>query len=213
MPRQNRVTPDGQLIATTARGLFMGNRGILHNDNQEIVKPFAHKAWIICRLSFKERRRAVMQPGNYTELFFLDEATALAAGHRPCFECRRAEAEAFRAAWLTGNPQYNFGRSVKAGELDKILHEERLTKAYYIKDRQKKTYTAVLNTLPNGTFILRQERPFLLWEDHLLPWSPDGYGSPQPQPRGVQVEVLTPSSTVAALAQGYAPALHESASV
>lgn len=95
MPKQNRVTPDGQIIATAARGSFMGNRGILHNDQQEIVKPFAHKAWIICQLRFKGRRRQLMQPGKYTELFFLDEATALAAGHRPCFECRREAAQAF----------------------------------------------------------------------------------------------------------------------
>ena len=162
MPKQNRVAPDGQIIATEARGAFMGNRGILHNNQQEIVKPFAHKAWIICLLSFKGRQRQVMQPGNYTELFFLDEATALAAGHRPCFECRRPAAEAFRAAWLVGNPQFGFGHSVRAGEMDKMLHVERLTKAFYIKDRKKKTYTAVLDTLPNGTFILWQERPYLV---------------------------------------------------
>ncbi|MCB9006410.1 MAG: hypothetical protein H6656_03390 [Ardenticatenaceae bacterium] len=211
MAKQNRVTPEGNIIASATRGTFMGNRGILHNDQQEIVKPFAHKAWIICLLSFKGRQRQVMQPGNYTELFFLDEATALAAGHRPCFECRRPAAEAFRAAWLVGNPQFGFGHSVRAGEMDKMLHVERLTKAFYIKDRKKKTYTAVLDTLPNGTFILWQERPYLVWEDALLPWQPAGYGSPLSRPRGKQAAVLTPPSTTAALAQGYQPALHESA--
>ena len=211
MPKQNRVTPDGQIIATSARGTFMGNRGILHNAQQEIVKPFAHKAWIICRLSFKGRRRKLMQPGKYTELFFLDEATALAAGHRPCFECRRAGARAFKDAWLAGNPQLGFDDSVSVRELDGVLHAERLTDAYYIKDRKKRTFLVALDTLPNGTFILREERPYLVWEDALLPWSPAGYGSPQSRPRGVQTAVLTPPSTVAALAHSYLPELHESA--
>ncbi len=213
MPRQNRVSPTGQIVATLARGTFMGNRGILHNVHQEIVKPFAQKAWIICQLSFKGRRRELMQPGKYTELFFLDEATALAAGHRPCFECRGAAAEAFRDAWLAGNPQFGFGDSVKAGEMDAVLHAERLTKSYYIKDRQKQTYTAVLNTLPKGTFILLAERPHLVWEDALLPWTPSGYEPPQVQPGADLVTVLTPRSTVAALAQGYASELHQTASV
>lgn len=212
MPRQNRVTPDGQIIATQARGAFMGNRGILHNDRQEIAKPYAHKAWIICQLSFKGRRRALMQPGRYTELFFLDEATALAAGHRPCFECRRAAAEAFRAAWLAGNPQFGFGDSVKVGEMDAVLHAERLTEAYYVKDRKKQTYTAVMQTLPNGVFILWKERPYLLWHDALLPWTPAGYEAPVSRQEG-SVVVLTPPSTVAALAHGYVPTVHESADV
>lgn len=213
MPKQNRVTPEGQIIATSARGIFMGNRGILHNVQQEIVKPFAHKAWIICRLNFKGRRREVMQPGNYTELFFLDEATALAAGHRPCFECRRAAAQAFRAAWLAGNPQLNLGESVKAKQIDEVLHVERLTEAYYIRDRQKRTYTAVLNTLPRGTIILWQERPYLVGQDALLPWTPAGYEAPVVRPKEAQVVVLTPPSTVAALTHGYIPVLHKSAKV
>jgi hypothetical protein len=213
MPKQNRVTPDGQIIATPARGTFMGNRGILHNDQQEIVKPFAHKAWIICQLSFKGRRRALMQPGNYTELFFLDEVTALAAGHRPCFECRRAAAEAFRNAWLAGNPQFGFGDSVKVGEMDVVLHAERLTEAHYVKNRKKRTYTAVMQTLPNGTFIWWQERPYLVWHDALLPWTPAGYETPISRPQQGQVNVLTPPSTVAALGHGYMPTVHESADV
>lgn len=213
MPRQNRVTPTGQIVATDARGTFMGNRGILHNDKQEIVKPFAYKTWIICQLSFKGRRRKLMQPGKYTELFFLDEATALTAGHRPCFECRRSAAEAFRDAWLSGNPQLGFGDSVRAGELDAVLHAERLTEAYYIKDRKKRMYTAVLKTLPNGTFILREERPYLVWEDALLPWTPAGYDSPIARQEEAQVTVLTPPSIVAALAHGCVPVLHKSAGV
>ncbi len=211
MPKQNRVTPTGQIVATNARGIFMGNRGILHNEQQEIVKPFAYKTWIICQLSFKGRRRKLMQPGKYTELFFLDEATALAAGHRPCFECRRSAAEAFRAAWLAGNRQLGFGESVRAGELDKVLHEERLTEAYYIKDRKKRTYRTELGTLPNGTFILWEERPFLVWEDALLPWTASGYEPPVARSGSDAVTVLTPPSTVAALANGYVPELHPTA--
>ena len=213
MSKQNRVMPDGQIIATVARGTLMGNRGILHNKKQEVVKPFAHKAWIICLLSFKGRRRELMQPGNYTELFFLDEATALAAGHRPCFECRRAEAQAFRDAWLAGNPQLNLGDGVKVKQIDEVLHAERLTEAYYMKDRKKRTFTAVLQTLPNGTFILREERPYLVWQDALLLWTPAGYETPVTRPKEAQVTVLTPPSTVAALAQGYVPMLHKSANL
>ncbi|MBK8904119.1 MAG: hypothetical protein IPM53_23270 [Anaerolineaceae bacterium] len=211
MPRQNRVTPDGQIISTPARGTFMGNRGILHNNRQEIVKPYAHKVWIICLLNFRGRHREVMAPGSYTELFFLDEATALAAGHRPCFECRRAAAEAFRTAWLAGNAQFGFGDWVKVGEIDAVLHAERLTEAYTIKDRKKRTYTAVLQTLPNGTFILWEERPYLVWQDALLPWTPAGYETPVSRLKKDQVVVLTPPSTVAALAHGYVPKLHKSA--
>lgn len=211
MSKQNRVMPDGQIIATVARGTFMGNRGILHDAQQEIVKPFAHKAWIICLLSFKGRRREMMQPNNYTELFFLDEATALAAGHRPCFECRRVAAQAFRDAWLAGNPQLKLGVSVKVKQMDEVLHAERLTAAYYVKDRQKRTFTAVLQTLPKGTFIMERERPYLVWQDALLPWTAAGYETPVTRPKEAPVTVLTPPSTVAALAQGYVPMLHKSA--
>ncbi len=205
MPKQNRVAPAGQLIAVDARGTFMGNRGILHNAQQEIVKPFAHKAWIICQLSFKGRRRQIMRPGNYTELFFLDEATALAAGHRPCFECRRAAAQAFRAAWLAGNPQLNFGEAVKMGEIDTVLHAERLTEAYFIKDRRKRVFTAVFSQLPNGTFIQHNNAPHLVWQEALFPWTPAGYQPPLPRPTSGKAVVLTPRSTVAALAYGYVP--------
>lgn len=210
MPKQNRVMPDGQIIATPARGLFMGNRGILHNEHEEIVQPYAYKMWIICQLSFKGRQRKLMQPGRYTELFFLDEATALAAGHRPCFECRRAAAEAFRTAWLAGKSQLN---SVKAGEMDAILHAERLTDDYYKKDKKQRTFTAVFDTLPNGTFIHYAGKHHLLWEDGLFPWEPAGYGPPIRRPRGELVLVLTPPSTVAALAEGYVPVVHDTLSL
>lgn len=211
MTRQNRVTPTGQIIATPARGMFMGNRGILHNAQGEITQPYATKLWIICQLSSKGRRRKLMQPGKYTELFFLDEATALAAGHRPCFECRREAALSFRQAWLAGNPQLNLGELVGSGEIDAVLHAERLTGGYYKKDKRQKTHTAVLHSLPNGTFIWREERPYLVWADALLPWMAEGYGKPVQRAGSELVTVLTPASTVAALAHGYQPQLHPSA--
>ncbi len=210
MPKQNRVTPEGQIIATTARGHLMGNRGILHNSQQEIVKPFAHKAWIICQLHFKGRRRQIMRPGNYTELFFLDEATALAAGHRPCFECRRQAAQSFRNAWLAGNAHLNVGDSIRAAELDRVLHAERLTEAYYIKNKQKRLFTADFASLPNGTFIQHQGASWLVWHDALFSWTPDGYGSAKLRPKAGLAVVLTPRSTVAALAHGYVPQRHAS---
>ena len=208
MTKQNRVTPFGDIVAVPARGLFMGNRGILHNEKQEVERPFRLKAWIICKLDFKGRRRAIMSPGRYTELFFLDEATALAAGHRPCYECQRDRSLAFRAAWVAGNPQHVDIPNPKISVIDNILHAERMTKSWFIKDRRKKTYDAAIDALPNGTFIAQNETPLLVWNDSLYPWTPAGYGSPQTRPESGSVTVLTPPSTVAALTHGYVPILH-----
>ena len=210
--KQNRVTPFGTIIATPERGLFMGNRGILHNDRQEIVTPYVSKAWIICRLHFKGRKRTLMSPGSYTELFFLDEATALAAGHRPCYECHREKALAFRAAWQKahGRPDE---KPLKMRNIDAILHDERLTPGRIKKNRSQQTYTAVYDTLPNGAFISVEKRPFLIWNGLLFPWSPGGYENPIPLSSHEQVIVLTPASTVRVLTHGYAPVVHDSASI
>ncbi|HEY0652814.1 MAG TPA: hypothetical protein VGD65_06790, partial [Chryseosolibacter sp.] len=108
---QNRVDPFGSIISTAARGTWMGNRGVIHNEQKQITRPFKHKAWITCVLEFKDRRRTVMSPGRWTELFFMDEATAFAAGHRPCFECRREDAKRFKECWLKGNPSHQFSMS------------------------------------------------------------------------------------------------------
>ena len=151
--KQNRVRPDGEIITTHAKGTLMGNRGILHDDKQEIVRPYAHKAWIICQLQFKDRKRTIMSPGRYTELFFLDEATALAAGHRPCYECQRERAQTFRGAWASANPHLTGDQPVKMSDIDRVLHGDRLTQARLVKDRRKRTYTAELAGLPNGVFI------------------------------------------------------------
>lgn len=200
MPRQNRVTPFGEIVATPARGTFMGNRGVLHNAAGVIVRPFEVQRWIICQLSFKGRQRAVMTPGRYTELFFLDEATALAAGHRPCAECRRTAYAAFRDAWVAAQPAINKSMTPKVDEIDRILHQERITST-----RKKITYMASLADLPNGVFVLMRERPYLLWQDALFPWSPQGYGQPLPKEEALVIPVLTPRSTVGAIQQGYVP--------
>jgi hypothetical protein len=206
MPRQNRVTPFGNIIATPARGTLMGNRGCLHNNEGRIVRPYQLKRWIICQLEFKGRRRQIMTPGQYTELFFLDEATALAAGHRPCAECSRPRFNAFVAAWIQANPDLAGGEKVTAGKLDAILHQERIT------NRQKVTYPDKLGNLPPGTFITVEDRgqPYLVLEEVLLAWQPDGYGERLARARDRVVTVLTPRSMVRTLAYGFHPNIHPS---
>ena len=187
----------------------MGNRGILHDEHQTIVRPYQHRAWIVCRLEFKGRRREIMAPGKYTELFFLDEATALAAGHRPCYECRRENALAFRAAWVSGQAtigaSMSNGGKVRAAEIDRVLHQERLTSATYVKDRDKRTYYADLDMLPDGAFIVLDGEPALVWGERLFPWTTSGYRLAGDRPVGITVTLLTPPSIVAALAAGYVP--------
>lgn len=200
MPRQNRVTPFGEIVATPARGTFMGNRGVLHNAAGVIVRPYQVQRWIICQLSFKGRQRVVMTRGRYTELFFLDEATALAAGHRPCAECRRAAYAGFRDAWVAAQPAIDKSITPKVDEIDRILHQERITST-----GKKVTYMASLADLPNGVFVLMRERPCLLWQDALFPWSPQGYGQPLPKEEALVIPVLTSRSTVGAIQQGYVP--------
>jgi hypothetical protein len=204
MPRQNRVAPDGEIVAVPERGTFMGNRGILHNAQGQIVRPWANKRWLICLLQFKGRHRQVMAPDRYTELFFLDEATALSAGHRPCFECRRQRYLAFQVAWTAGNllpgePQ------LSTTELDARLHAERV--GLY---RSHTIFVTDLDDLPDGVFV-QLDRPCLVRGEFLLPWSAGGYVERQERPRGVRASVLTPRSTVAAIRAGYVPELHESA--
>src|SRR5262245_51209714 len=205
MPRQNRVTPRGEIVATPERGTLMGNRGLLHDAEGQIVRPWRERRWIICLLEFKGRKRQVLSPGLYTELFFLDEATALAAGHRPCAECRRERFNAFRDAWLKGN---GGAAPVTAPDIDRRLHEERLGPG-----GTKRTFQADLDVLPDGVFVRlpSDERNWLLWNDQLLGWSAGGYGKLMARPRGVEVSVLTPPSTVAAIRAGYRVESHGSA--
>jgi hypothetical protein len=205
MPRQNRITPFGAIVATPERGTMMGNRGVLHDAEGRIRRPWQVRRWLICVLEFRWRHRVVMAPNRYTELFFLDEATAFAAGHRPCFECRRARFLTFRDAWAGDRDP----GSITAGMIDDQLHAERAGPG-----RSKRTFTANLDDLPDGVFVTlggADGDPLLVLGDALLPWSPGGYCGRRPRPRGATATVLTPRSTVAAIRAGYAPQLHPSA--
>ena len=210
MPLQNRVTPRGDLVAVAARGLLMGNRGRLHDAARGIVRRQvrSYRAWVTCLLVFRGRRRRVMTPGRYTELFFLDEATALAAGHRPCGECRRADHRRFKAAWLAGNPERGLAPGVPIGAIDRELHRDRLT-----PEGLQRTFAADLACLPDGVFVDHRAHPppMLIWAGALWPWTPAGYGDPEATPAAGAVTVLTPRSTVRALAAGYTPSVHGSA--
>lgn len=197
---QNRVNPFGAVIETKARGAWMGNRGRIHNAKKQIVSRFKLHAWLICKLSFKERKRQIMAPNSYTELFFLDEATALAAGHRPCFECRREDFNRFKKLWIQANPEYGFSVEISIQKIDRILHAERIN-----KDGTKKTFRENLNKLPDGTFISFEENAFLLFKKHLYLWTPYGYkNQTSPTIKGT-VNVLTPPSIVNTFRAGYLP--------
>ena len=191
MTLRNRVLATGEIIAHPARGRFMGNRGILHDGERRIGKAlWKHKAWIICVLKWKGWHRKVMTPGNYTELFFLDEAVALAAGHRPCALCRRGAFNAYREA---------AGFSGSAPEMDAVLHAERAVPRKFLQRRHRMQ----AEDLPDGAIIL-DEVPKLVVRDAVYPVSPEGYGPPNRRPTGA-VTMLTPPSSVQALRNGYAP--------
>lgn len=201
MPLQNRVLPTGEIVANPARGFFMGNRGILHDDDRQLgTARWRHQNWVCCVLDFKGRRRPVMKPGAYTELFFLDEAVALAAGHRPCAECRRAVYLRFRAVWEAVH-----GPVASAAAIDRHLHRHRVTRT-----RTQIRHTAPAGSLPHGTFMMLDDVPHLVTPDAVRPYAPSGYGSPRQTPRGM-VEVLTPKPIVAVLGAGFRPILHHSA--
>lgn len=212
MSRQNRVTPEGEFIATSARGTFLGNRGILHDADGRIQRTHTHPNWVICLLVFKERRRIVMAPGRYTELFFLDEVTALAAGHRPCGECRRAAYRHFTALWQQANPELLQGEMFSPQRMDRALHRERINARSQDKRVQKITFQASLDELPDGAFVRGVAgESLLVLDDRLLLWTPEGYTDSRPRPVRQQVTVLTPRSTVGVLSTGYLPILHPSA--
>lgn len=191
-PLQNRVDPFGELRAVAERGFLMGNRGgRLHRDDRTLAnRRWTSKRWIACVCAFKGRRREVWGKG-YTELFFLDEPTALAAGHRPCYECRRKAYEGFIAAFP--------GRLRNADAMDDVLHRERLD------GRRKRLWRTRLGDLPEGTMIARGERAYAIRDNSLSPWSFAGYGPPEPLEPEALVDVLTPPSTVAAFRRGYRP--------
>lgn len=203
MPFQNRVDPFGELQAVPARGLLFGNRGgKFHRDDQTLGRRrYATRHWICCVLSFKGRQRNVWGR-YYTELFFLDEATALAAGHRPCFECRRADAVAFAERFRSRGVRPN------VLEMDDVLHAERFMR----QTKVKRIHAMRCDELPDGAMVtLSGADAFAVKGDALLPWSPSGYGTPHPRPRGETVGMLTPPSMTKVLARGYAPLWHPSA--
>jgi hypothetical protein len=204
MPLQNRVTPTGNIIAIPQRGLYTGNRGIIHDPATKTLlkKRWSTPAWLICVLDFRGRRRKVMDGRSWTELFFLDEATAFAAGHRPCFYCRREDANRFRAAWEAGNGV----EDVLAPDIDAVLHRERLASGKRLHPLPMK-----IEKLPDGTMVQAGDDSFLIVGGRALKWSPAGYTRTT---RALDdAKLLTPPSTVRAFAAGYRPMLHPSADV
>jgi hypothetical protein len=203
MPLQNRVTPSGDIIATLHRGMFTGNRGIIHDPATKTLlrRRWASRAWLTCVCEFRNRRRDVMGGRSWTELFFLDEATALSAGHRPCFFCRRDDANRFRAAWEAGNGVTN----ILADEIDVVLHRERLD------GRAKRLHKlpAPMMRLADGAMVALGGESYLVANGELLRWSFDGY-HPASVSAGAAM-LLTPPSTLRALDAGYRPVLHPSA--
>ncbi len=200
MPLQNRVDPFGNLIATPARGSLMGNRGgRLHDDVRKLgARRWASKQWICCKLDFNNRHRAVWGD-SYSELFFLDEVTALAAGHRPCFECRRKDAEHF-AVLFSGK-----AKRATAAEMDEALHAERLA------GRSKRSHQRGVDNLPDGALVAFGDEAFAVRGNRLLRWTPQGYAGARARPHATHVDVLTPPSTLRVLGRGYQPLWHPSA--
>jgi hypothetical protein len=199
MPLQNRVDPYGELFAARARGLLMGNRGgRLHDRDRKLTsRRWTSKAWICCKLDFNNRHRDVWGEG-YSELFFLDEVTALAAGHRPCFECRRKDAEKF-AALFSGT-----AKRAAAAEMDNPLHAER------INGKAKRVHRRKIDGLPDGAMIALGGGVLALRGNRMLRWTPSGYNEARPRLRGTAVDVLTPPSILSVLSRGYRPLWHPS---
>jgi hypothetical protein len=204
LPLQNRVTPLGELIADPSRGLVYGNRGCLHDGSGRIRRGYSGKRWIACRLEFRGwRRKRLLQPGRFTELFFLDEATAFAAGHRPCALCRREDYVRFGEVWRVLHPG-----DLGADAIDARLHDERLTH----DTRKQRHYMVSLSELPDGAFVLQDDEPWLILGAELLRWTPGGYTERRPRRSG-RSRVITPPSLLAILPcwRGVVPLFHPSA--
>jgi len=206
MPLRNRVTPLSELIADPARGLVYGNRGCLHDADGHIRRRYATRRWIACRLQFKGwLRRPLLQPGKFTELFFLDEATAFAAGHRPCALCRREDYDRLIEIWRDLHPGQR-----GADAIDEQLHAERFDPA----TRAQRHHEAEIDDLPDGAFVLHHDGPYLVRGDELLRWSPAGYDARIARPAQTKAAVITPPSLLAVLRtdwQSLVPLLHPSA--
>jgi len=204
MPLQNRVDPWGKLNAVSARGAWLGNRGILHNEKKEIIAHWKHKSWVTCQLQLNGRKREIFSQGKYSELFFLDEATAFSAGHRPCAECRRQRYNEFKNLWLRAKPALE---SVTVAEIDKQLHAERAARGGI-----KVKHSCIFKELPEGAFIELGGIACLFWDGKLKKWSPDGYvGNVSVPAEKEVVTLLTPPSIVELIKIGLLPQVHESA--
>jgi hypothetical protein len=204
-PLQNRVTPTGEIVSDPGRGLLMGNRGCLHGPDRTLLTArWRSRLWISCVLVWRDVRRDPMPPGRWTALFFLDEATALAAGHRPCAYCRRADFAAFAEAWRQA---HRLQARPRAPEIDARLHAERVDS----RSRNQLTRPASVDGLPDGVMVRHGGRPALVQGACILPWSFAGYGAPIAVGPSTSVELLTPPATVAAIAAGYHPLVHPSA--
>lgn len=202
MALQNRVTPFGDIVAIRQRGMFTGNRGIIHDSATKTLlkRRWASRAWLICACDYKGVRRTVMGGRSWTELFFFDEAVALAAGHRPCFLCRRPAAQAFCGAWARAKGI----ATPRAAQIDAVLHAERLVGGR----KRVETIDRPVCGLPDGAVIAAGETAFVVVAGDAFPWTEKGYGPPEPIARARAL--LTPPSILAALQQGYTPVLHPS---
>jgi hypothetical protein len=206
MPLPNGVDPTGAIETTCPSATWMGNRGEIHNQRGDIVRQFKTKSWVTCRLSYKGwTRKPLMQPGRYTELFFLDEATALSAGHRPCAMCRNAEYVSFKTHWLSANA---FPSSTAVADIDRAMHAERMSRS------KSEAWQQPLGSLPSGIVILSNDAPYLWIAERLFPWTSNGYGqSVEPGCGAATVQLLTPPSVVNAIRSGYRVQVHSSADV
>ena len=208
MTLQNRVTPFGEIVAVAARGTLMGNRGCLHDGERRIVKSSARVAWVTCRLEWEGIRRTIMEPGRYTELFFLDEATALAAGHRPCGDCRAERLVEFERAWAAG-VEGRPGEVALVQNIDPVMKLDRLD-----RNGAQRRLTARAGDLSDGVFVQLPDEvgiARLKWRGQFLKWTATGYGRPRSVEAKTTVTVLTPACTVKVLAAGYVPEVHASA--
>jgi hypothetical protein len=193
-PAQNRVTPLGEIVATPLRGAWTGNRGRLH-EGHRIVRSHASNLWITCALSFRDWWHPQWQPRHFTWLFFHDEAVSLAAGHRPCALCRRADYERYRSAWHDALG----GAIPKAEQMNRRLHEERIVPG----TSRRRFHRIPWRDLPDGAFVLLDGRPALVLGESLVEWSASGYGAGRARPRQGIAQVVTPPSSLAALRADY----------
>jgi hypothetical protein len=210
MPLQNRVSPFSIFTATPERGKWTGNRGVIHNADKEIVRNHAVKYWITCELKYKNFQRKVMTPNRWTELFFLDEATAFAAGHRPCGFCRHPDFKRFKGLWLLANGErHGLEKDTKIDAIDAIIHQERLN-----GNGLQKTFKGTLLTLPDGTFVNFNEdlKAYLWFQQNLYEWSFSGYTKVLEIAQNQEVNILTPRSYIEVFRAGYLPQIHSSIS-